>query len=139
MEKHSPIYRDRHQCEARAGDRKDRNEVGDLAVGPAEHPVTVEHIDEVKDDVAAADEDIRDAEVHDEHVRDGSHLFVEQHDQNHTGVAEKCDDHHQTEQADPAQFLPDFLRITLFAADHVGYISDLADRLIVVEEQSVVQ
>lgn len=80
MEKHSPIYRDRHQCEARAGDRKDRNEVGDLAVGPAEHPVTVEHIDEVKDDVAAADEDIGDAEVHDEHVRDGSHLFVEQHD-----------------------------------------------------------
>ena len=99
----------------------------------------VEHVDKIEDHIAAAHQDVGNGEVHDEHVGDRSHLFVEQHDQNHAGIAKKRDDHHQRKQANPEDLLPEQRGVALLAGCIACYISNLAGRLVVVQQQRVIE
>ena len=70
---HSPLYCYRHEREDAGGDRTGGDELRELAVGRAEWPVAIQHVDEVKHGVENGDERIGDRQVDEEVVGHRAH------------------------------------------------------------------
>ena len=73
---HSPVDGHGREVEDGGGDGEDGEEVVDAAVGGAEVPSVVAHVDVVEGGVEGGHAEVGEAHVGDERVRDGPHVAV---------------------------------------------------------------